>query len=159
MDIELELCRRSWSLQKSSYKFYEAHGTAVILPFTGKLLPVNGKKTPSPPIPDVPHPEAVPSAAPLFRTVASVVPPDPPLTAATVAPQAATAGSPAPPSSGPPTRPMKAAQTSQATPDVKFVKKQLFQAPLQAASTIPASGPKKNYKMKEDDLWTKLFSL
>ena len=158
MDIELELCRRSWSLQKSSYKFYEAHGTAVILPFTGKLLPVNGKKTPSPPE-YVPHPEAVPSAAPLFRTVASVVPPDPPLTAATVAPQAATAGSPALPASGPPTRPMKAAQTSQATPDMKFVKKQLFQAPLQAASTIPAPGPKKNYKMKEDDLWTKLFSL
>ena len=133
--------------------------TAIILPFTGNLLPVNGNKTPSPPVPkDGPHSEAVASAAPPSRTVASVVPPFPPRTAATAAPPVDTAASPSPPNSGPPTatRPIKTAQTSQAASDVKLVKKQLFQAPLrnQASSTIPAPGPKKNYQMQEDDLWT-----
>ena len=169
MDIELELCRRSWSLQKSSYKFYEAHGTAVILPFTGKLLPVHGKKTPSPPIPkDVPHSEAVASATPPSHIIASVVPPVPPQTDVTAAPPAATtahppatAFSPASPTSRPPAaaRPIKASHTSQAASNVEFVKKQLFEAPLQHKASSASAGQKKNYQMQENDLWTKLFSI
>ena len=145
--------------------------TAVILPFTGKLLPVYGKKTPSPSIPkDFPHSEAVASAAPPSRIIASVVPPVPPQTDVTAAPPAATtahppatAFSPASPTSRPPAaaRPIKASHTSQAASNVEFVKKQLFEAPLQhkASSTVPVSGQKKNYQMQENDLWTKLFSI
>ena len=134
--------------------------TAVILPFTGNLLPVNKRNTLSPLTPkDVPHKEVVVSAAPPPRTVASASPP--PRTAATAAPPAATAGSPAPPFAGPPTaaRPSKAPQASQAAANVKFVKKQLFQAPLQhQPSPNPTTGQKKHYQMQEDDLWTKLFT-
>ena len=58
-------------------------------------------------------------------------------------------------------RPSKTSQTSLAPADVNTVKKKLF-PPLsinQEASSIPATGKKDCYKMKEDDLWTKLFTL
>ena len=160
---------RHQAAKKASSAAHHAHGdlaaaTAVILPFTGNLLPVNGRKTPSGPSPiiprDAPHSKAAASAVLPSRTVVSVVSPGSPRTAVTVAPPAATAVSPASPSSGPPTvaRPMKASQISQADLNVEFVKKKLFQAPLQQQASIPASGRKKTYQMKEDDLWTKLFS-
>ena len=131
--------------------------SAVILPFTGNILPLKETRTPFPSLPkDVPQKQAADPAAPSTASTAS------PLTVSKTAPAtAATAVSPAPPGSGPSTvtRPVKPSKASQAASDVAFVRKQLFPASLQPAPTIPAPGKKKCYKMKEDDLWTKLFSI
>ena len=57
-------------------------------------------------------------------------------------------------------RPVKASQTQPTSFDAKFVKKKLFPIPSnhQVPPRNPDVGKRKCYKMKEDNLWTKLFS-
>ena len=116
--------------------------TNVILPFKGKMLPVLRKE------------EA--TAASQTAAPTSPVPAATPTSPTTTAPL--TLGAAASPKL---VRPAKASQTQPTSFDAKFVKKKLFAIPSnhQAPPRIADVGKRKCYKMKEDDLWTKLFSL
>ena len=112
----------------------------VALPFTGKLLPLWGKSRIS----------ATASAAPTLPQ------PTPP-TSASTAPVAT------PPTGAPPRTfcPMKNKDVT--TPrryvDLHCVKKHLFSPPPSKPQSSPASTPfKLDYKKKEDEKWTRLFS-
>ena len=111
--------------------------TDVILPFTGNIIPMSANEDD----PTDPHTAATPSSS-----------------TATASPSyaAATAASPKP------VRPIKASQTKPtSTLDATFVKKKLFPIPSdhQVPPRNPDGGHKKCYKMKEDDMLTKLFKL
>jgi hypothetical protein len=57
------------------------------------------------------------------------------------------------------TKPSKTHEASPRYIDINSVKKQLFLPAQRSQEALtPSSGPKRNYKMKEDDLWTKPFS-
>jgi hypothetical protein len=58
-------------------------------------------------------------------------------------------------------QPIKASQKRSASVDAQNVKKRLFPVPSshQVSSKNPEAEKRKCYKMKEDDHWTKLFSL
>jgi hypothetical protein len=117
-----------------------AASTNIILPFKGTILPVLRR-------------EEV-NAAP--RTAASTSPrtatPTSPTTASTV--EAAVSAAKL-------VRPVKACQTHSTSFDAELIKKRLFPIPSshQVPPRNPDTGIQKCYKMKEDDLWTKLFSL
>ena len=102
--------------------------TAVILPFSGKLLPVKNVEIP-------PVPATTPQAAP----------------AVSLTPEAA------PPQVSAAVKPTKSSSESSKNIDFNVVKKQLFQAAPRRQEPLSAP-PKKTYQMKEEDLWTKLFS-
>jgi hypothetical protein len=110
--------------------------TNVILPFKGNILPMCANEGG----PTDPHTAATPS---------------PPT--ATASPSHAAASD----AFSKPVRPIKASQTKPtSTLDATFVKKKLFKIP--SDHRVPPSNPDgehKGYKMKEDDLWTKLFTL
>ena len=61
-----------------------------------------------------------------------------------------------------PSRPINGSQLkSISTSDATFVKKNLFEIPSdhRVEPGNPPDGRNKGYKMKEDDMWTKLFTL
>ena len=121
-----------------------ASASTVILPFKGKILPVIRKEeataAPQTAAPTSPDPAATPTSS--TSTTASTIE------------AAASAASPKL------VRPVKASQTQPTSFDAKFVKKKLFPIPSnhQVPPRNPDVGKRKCYKMKEDDLWTKLFS-
>ena len=102
--------------------------TAVILPFTGKLLPVKNVEIP-----------------PVLATTPQAAP------AVSLTPEAA------PPQVSAAVKPTKSSSESLKNIDFNVVKKQLFQAAPRRQEPLSAP-PKKTYQMKEEDLWTKLFS-
>ena len=107
----------------------KAAAPAVLLPFTGKLLPVNVEKVLS-------APETTPANAP----------------AVTLTPQAAQ-----PIQATAAVKPSKSSQASPKFIDSNVVKKQLFHTDPHRQDPLPAL-VKKSYKAKEEDLWTRLFS-
>jgi hypothetical protein len=106
----------------------------VILPFTGTILPMQTIK------------EAPPAAHRTADRAAHT-------STASPTPAAATAAI---------SRDVRPVKTSASKPtifDVQHVKKKLFSIPSnhQVPPSIPDAGKQKCYKMREDDLWTKLF--
>ena len=122
-----------------------AECTDVILPFKGKIVPVLRKEEVS----------TVPQTAAPTSTLPTATPTSPTTTSASTLGAAASA------TSSKLVRPFKASQTQPTSFDAKFVKKKLF--PISSNHQVPHRNPdvgkRKCYKMKEDDLWTKLFSL
>ena len=120
-----------------------APASTVILPFKGKILPMLRKEevtaAPQTATPTSPDPSATPTSS--TSTTAS------------------TTGAAASAASPKLVRPVKASQTQPTSFDAKFVKKKLFPIPSnhQVPPRNPEVGKRKCYKMKEDDLWTKLF--
>ena len=136
---------------------------AVILPFTGNLLPVKkplpplSKNVPAEPAADdtnaseaphgpagAAHPLAASTAR--WKTAASA---GLSAAAAAVSPPSTVNGPPPPPPL-PASRPTKSSQLNPTASHVNSVKKNLFSATQQTTK-------KKCYQVKEDDLWTKLF--
>ena len=123
----------------------------VILPFTGKLLPVGEKPHPTNHIPSTP---AAASAVVSPATAATSVVNSPAASSA-VSPPVSVAVAPAA------ARPVKlqgTPRTSQS--NVNLAKKDLF--PIlqdQPSQASPAFTIKKDFQKKEDELWTKLFKL
>ena len=114
-----------------------AAAPAVLLPFSGKLLPVSATSSAV----------AVQAASPINKA-------------------AVPAATPTPPASHPPAAagPKKDIPSNKPTQVANTVKKKLFgkdpPAPHKQLPPDPGqSGNQKNYKMKEEDLWTKLFTL
>ena len=107
----------------------------VILPFTGTILPMQRSK------------EAPPAAPQTAERAAH---------AATASPTPAAASA----ESSRDVRPVKTSASQPTIFDVQHVKKKLFSNPSnpQVPPSIPDAGKRKCYKMREDDLWTKLFS-
>ena len=122
-----------------------AASTDVILPFKGKIIPVLRKEEAT----------ADPQTSAPTSSLPTATPTSPSTTTASTIGAAASAASPKL------VRPVKASQTQPASFDAKFVKKKLFPIPSsrQVTPRIPDAGKRKCYKMKEDKLWTKLFSL
>ena len=111
----------------------------VILPFAGKLLPLQGKSRIS----------ATDSAAP------ALPPPTPPTSAATAS--VATPPTGAPPRTLCP-RKIKDVTTPKRYVDLHCVKKHLFSSSPSKPQSSSASTPfNLDYKRKEDELWTRLF--
>ena len=115
----------------------------IILPFKGKILPVSMRE--------------VETAAP--RTASSTSPPQ---TATSTSPTtASTAEAAVSAASSKLLRPVKACPTNPTKFEAELIKKRLFPIPSshhQVPPRNPDAGKQKCYKMKEDDLWTKLFS-
>ena len=136
--------------------------SAVILPFSGKILPFNDPKHGH--VDEVRVPAAAPVAA--SHTVAAPVAasqtaaaPDPP------SQTAAAKVAPASPQPGPgtanlaavrPTKPLLSSAVNKYV-DVNLAKKQLF-PPCQVPLASSQQAARKCYQMKEEDLWTKLFT-
>ena len=131
----------------SRQNFSKTAASAVILPFSGKILPIND------PNHGLVDKAEFPAAAPVDSSQ---------IAAATVA-----TSDPASPQPGTahiaavrPTKPVLSVAASKYV-DADLAKKQLFpplslQVPL--ASVQHQADKKKGYKMKEEDLWTKLFT-
>jgi hypothetical protein len=122
-----------------------APASTVILPFKGKILPVIRKEEAT---------AAPQTAAPTSPDPAATPPTSSTSTTASTTGAAASAASPKL------VRPVKASQTQPTSVDAKFVKKKLF--PIPSYHVVPPRNPevgkRKCNKMKEDELWTKLFS-
>ena len=133
---------------------------AVILPFTGNLLPLkkpsphHSKNGPAEPAADDTNASKAPYEADgtAHSVAASSAPSKTDVSAELSA--ASTASSPPSTATGPPpaSRPTKSSQPNQAASHVNSVKKKLFSAPQKTVK-------KKCYQIKEDDLWTKLFQV
>ena len=123
---------------------------AVILPFAGKILPVKAPNQQA--VTEVKLPAA---AAPAAAFVAGDPSATPVLAASAVTPPVAEYPAAV--------RPTKSVSTPTLNIDVNLAKKQLFpppprQVPPSTLQLQAAENKKKCYQMKEDDLWTKLFS-
>ena len=132
----------------SRQNFSKTAASAVILPFLGKMLPIND--------PNHADKAEFPAAAPVDSSQ---------IAAATVA-----TSDPASPQPGTahiaavrPTKPVLSAAAASKYVDADLAKKQLFPHPLPScqvplASVQQQAVKRKGYKMKEEDLWTKLFT-
>ena len=113
--------------------------TSIILPFKGTMLPMRSEKVTA-------APGTATSTSPGSSTPTS------PTTASTVEAAASAASL---------VRPVKASQTNPISSDAELVKKRLFKIP--SSHQVPPrnldAGNQKCYKIKEDDLWTKLLVL
>ena len=123
---------------------------AVILPFTGKLLPVQIPKASQRKLDTREEVNAAASAGnpsvPVPVAAAAAVTPPPPAAE--------------PPSAVRPGKPSSTAnQSLRRNVEVDIAKKQLFAPPPATKPPIAQlSSGKKTYKMKEEDIWTKLFT-
>ena len=113
----------------------------IILPFKGTILPFSRREV---------------TAAP--RTVASRYPP--PTATPTSPTTASNAEAAVSAANSKLVRPVKAGQTNPTSFDAELIKKRLFHFPSShhQVPRNPDAGKQKCYKMKEDNLWTKLFS-
>ena len=116
----------------------------VILPVTGKLLPVRKPQTPVVPNMNVSSTKAAVAAAVSSPAVSSIIPADASPQASE--PQAVSI-------------PVKSLKTSQKYKDVDNAKKNLFSLPPkhQPPRDSPALNSEKNYHKREYELWSKLF--
>ena len=125
----------------------ETQQTSLILPFSGKMLPINNfpnTESAAAPADDAPQVAAAPAVTTQEAASLENVP-----TAAT------------PLDAAPPpavlTRRILTHSTQKNYIDVNVTKKQLFTTPAKAPPSSQQNA-KKSYKMKEEDLWTKLFT-
>ena len=125
----------------------ETQQTSLILPFSGKMLPINNfpnTESAAAPADDAPQVAAAPAVTTQEAASLENVP-----TAAT------------PLDAAPPpavlTRRILTHSTQKNFIDVNVAKKQLFTTPAKAPPSSQQND-KNSYKMKEEDLWTKLFT-
>ena len=118
----------------------------IVLPFKGTILPVLSREE----VTAAPRTAASTSSQRSPRTAT----PTSPTTASTVEAAVSAASTKL-------VRPVKAFQIQPTSSDAELIKKRLFSIPSshQVPPRNPDAGQKKCYKMKEEDLWTKLFSL
>ena len=124
----------------------ETEQPSLILPFSGKMLPI--KKFPNTESTAAPADDAPQvAAAPVVTTQEAA--------SQEIVPTAATPSDAAPPPAVL-TRRILTHSTQKNYIDVNVAKKQLFTTPVKAPPSSQKN-EKKSYKMKEEDLWTKLF--